>query len=315
MSIDRTPVGDTKVQKVLGDAELDMQDKKIWVAITAHNPLERIDSLLRVINAYSAYPCQVNICVYINYDAQDDVETLATVLNTVSHATTEIKVASPDYKNWYLTWAHKTDLALEILNRRADFYIYQENDMVLTADNFLYWVRWKPRLNRLGLEPGFVRYEDYLGKQVPFDNHYRYSLVRETPKVWSDVGFTVPKILVVDHDVNFFAQLANPYYGAMILNQADGEKYIRSESFDPEHSYRKVGIRNWPIADRSSMGLAFESVPDGYEHRRCVPVVRRDGVYQLQPCGLVLHDDVKYSKNLEDRQEPLLDCSQIFKLT
>ena len=213
-----------------------------------------------------------------------------------------------------MTWAHKTDLALEILNRRHDFYIYQENDMTLTLDNFNYWLAWNPRLSDLGFEPGFVRYEEYNGLRVPFDNHYEYSLIGKTPNVWSDVGFTVPKILVVDHEVSVFVQAANPYYGAMILNQTDGEKYIRSDSYDPQKSYERIGIRNWPIADRSSMGLAFEGVPNGCEHRRCVPLVKKDGKYTLKPSSLIKHNDYKYAPELNRKGVKVMDYTDMFVL-
>jgi hypothetical protein len=315
LNTDFCQMTDLKVQPVLGSAELDMQGKKIWVAITAHNPLNRIDCLLRVVRAYSDFPCAVSVCVYINYEAQDDQEPLEEVLRTVDGVQTEVKVASPGYEGWYLTWAHKTDLALAVLNRQADYYIYQENDMVLSLSNFIYWIRWHPRLKRLGLEPGFVRYENFEGRKIPFDNHYPYSLLRETPSIWGSVGFTVPKILVVDRSINFFAQLANPYYGAMILDQEDAGTYIRSDSYDPEKSYARVGIRNWPIADRSSMGLAFENAPSTYEHRRCVPVYKDGNVYKLHPDGLILHDDTKYSEQLSELHETLLDCDCLLKLS
>ena len=289
-------------------------NERIWVAITAHKPLNRLNSLINVLNEYLRYPFQIAVRIYIDYDSQDDVELLENILEPYKKLDPQVVVAAPGYENWYLTWAHKTDLALEILNRRADFYIYQENDMVITLENFLYWRKWRPVLGRRGLEPGFIRYENYKDLKVPFDNHYVYSLTRETPNVWSDVGFNVPKILVVDYDIDFFVQVANPYYGAMILNQEDGEKYIRSDSYDPEKSYRKVGIRNWPIADRSSMGLAFEDVPLGLEHRRCVPVIKENGVYVPHTVGLMHHDDTKYAPELASKPSGVLDCKKMFTL-
>ena len=91
----------------------------------------------------------------------------------------------------------------------------------------------------MGLEPGFIRYEDYDGIRVPFDNHYEYSLTKKTPSIWGDTGFIVPKFLVIDHVVELFVQVASPYYGAMILDQSDADQYIRSDSYDPEKSYQK----------------------------------------------------------------------------
>ncbi len=292
-------------------------NKRLWVAITAHHPMERLSTLLNVVSQYEYFPLDVRVFVYIDYDSQKDIAFLQKSFDLFRKIKVEVKVASPGYENWYLTWAHKTDLALEVLNRRADYYIYQENDMVLTFDNFKYWLTWSSRLAQRGLEPGFIRYEAYDTLKVPFDNHYvySYSLTRTTPNVWGSVGFTVPKVLVIDHDIDLFVQLANPYYGAMILNQKDAEKYIRSASYDPNDSFSRVGLkRNWPIADRSSMGLAFEDVPAEYEHRRCVPLRKLDGEYKPLACCLIKHDDFKYAPELKQKGINLLDCNQMFSL-
>ena len=288
--------------------------KRIWVAITAHNPLVRIDPLLKVLGEYEKFPHEVNINVYVNYEAQNDVETLHTLFEPFKNLQINVHVASPEYAGWFLTWAHKTDLALAILNRKADYYIYQENDVLIRKDNFDYYQKWKPVLSRYGLEPGFALYENFAGKRVPIGNYERWSLSRPTPDVWHDISFTVPKILVVDYEVDFFIQLGSPYYCGMILDQRDGEIYIRSDSFDPERSYPKTGIRNWPIADRSSMGLAFEFLPDSYEHRRCVPVAKRNNRYEILECGLIQHDDDKYSKQFNEKEKDLLCVEEMLVL-
>lgn len=288
--------------------------KKIWVAITAHNPLVRLNPLINVLNEYEKYPHDVTINIYVNYEAQNDVETLESALEQFKNIKIEVKVAGPEYDGWYLTWAHKTDLALAILNRVADYYIYQENDVLIRKDNFDYYRKWKPVLERYNLEPGFALFESFEGKRIPVGNYERWNLVKETPDVWHDIGFTVPKILVVDHEVDFFIQLGSPYYCGMILNQRDGELYIRSDSYDPQKSYPKTGIRNWPIADRSSMGLAFEYLPSGFEHRRCVPVAKKGNHYEILEFGLVRHDDDKYSKQFKERNEDLLCVEEMLVL-
>jgi len=288
--------------------------KKLWVAITAHNPLARLNPLINVLNEYEKFPHDVSVNIYVNYEAQDDVETLESVLEQFKNIKIEVKVASPDYSGWYLTWAHKTDLALAILNRVADYYVYQENDVLIRKDNFDYFVKWKPVLGRYGLEPGFGLYENLDGRRIPIGNYERWSLKKETPNVWHNIGFTVPKILVVDFEVDFFIQLGSPYYCGMILDQHDGELYIRSDSFDPEKSYVKTGIRNWPIADRSSMGLAFEYLPPNFEHRRCVPVAKHHDHYEILEFGLIRHDDDKYSKQFKEKEKDLIYVEEMLVL-
>jgi len=288
--------------------------KNIWVAITAHNPLERINPLLNVLSEYDKFKHNLDIHIYINYEAQEDVETLDTLFEQFKNINVEVRVAGPEYEGWYLTWAHKTDLALAILNRVADYYIYQENDVLIRKDNFDYYRKWKPVLSRYGLEPGFALYENFEGKRVPIGNYEKWYLTKETPDVWHNIGFTVPKILVVDHEIDFFIQLGSPYYCGMILDQDDGELYIRSDSFDPQKSYAKTGIRNWPIADRSSMGLAFEYLPLNFEHRRCVPVVKHKDNYRILECGLICHDDDKYSRQFKEREKDLLCVEEMLVL-
>ena len=98
--------------------------KSIWVAITAHKPLDRLSTLLNTLSQYDSFPYKVTACIYIDYDSQGDLEFLEKSVNIFKNVNTSVKVASPGYEGWYLTWAHKTDLALEILNRRHDYYIY-----------------------------------------------------------------------------------------------------------------------------------------------------------------------------------------------
>ena len=303
-------MGTLECKRSLGLPSLNMS-KKIWVAITAHNPLARIDPLINVLTEYSRYLHQISVNIYVNYEAQADVSTLESLLEPFETLDINVKVASPEYKNWYLTWAHKHDLMTAVLNRAADFYIYQENDILLSFENFNYFCKWKPVLDRYGLEPGFGLFEEYDNKKVLIGNYNQWHLTKETPNVWHHYGFNVPKILVVDHEIDFFIQLGSPYYCGMILDQKDAETYIRSDSCHPELSYPKTGIRNWPIADRSSMGMAFEQVPSGYEHRRCVPVAKKKENYEILPFGLVKHDDNKYSKNLKKQHGNLLDLKEM----
>lgn len=289
--------------------------KTLWVAIAAHDPLARVEKLLKVLKLYTEFDLEVSVFVYVNYEAQGDADKLSQILRPFKEKLElHIVVAGPEYQGWGLTWAHKGDLVHACMNYKHDYYIYQENDMLITWDHFKYWLRWKPRLAEYGLEPGFIRYETFAGKKIPFDNHYRYSLTKQTPNVWSDRGFDVKKILVVDHEIKFFAQVASPYYAAMILDSSDAVKYVKSPSMDPIKSVEIVDFRNWPLADRSSMGLAFENVPIGHEHRRCIPIIEENGAYKPHNCCLLAHDDTKYSTELAKKQTRLITCDTMLQI-
>jgi hypothetical protein len=109
-----------------------------------------------------------------------------------------------------------------------------------------------------------------------------------------------------------FVSLGNPYMGMMILDQEMAEKYVVSASSDPVKSFELTQFRCWPLADRSSMGLAFENLRPGQEHRRVVPVIKVDNSLQIAPCGLVEHCDTKYSRDLQDKLGRVLDLTEMF---
>ena len=286
---------------------------KLWVAVAAHNPMQRVQNLLKVAENYAAFDADVTLNFYINYEAQADVKTLETVFDVVD-CKINITVADPAYEGWYLTWAHKNDLASAVLNKQYDYFIYQEDDMGIQNHHFNYYRKWRPRLAQHGLVPGFVRYENFRGSKIPFDNQERHPLGGRTRKIWGDIDFPVEARLIVDHEIHFFSQCSNPYYGAMILDWHEANAYIRSASFDHNLSVAVVGYRGWPIADRSSMGTAFEQVPEGYQHKRCVPIRAKDDLFEVVDCALIEHYGSKYSSALASNGTKLLDSDHIFHL-
>jgi hypothetical protein len=147
---------------------------------------------------------------------------------------------------------------------------------------------------------------------VPFDNHRIWQLNGLTKDVWGDRPYEVKSYLTPHEDLVGFVSLGNPYMGMMILDQEMAETYIQSQSSDPIRSFELTQFRCWPIADRSSMGLAFENLLPGQEHRRVVPVIKEGKSLQIAPCGLVEHCDNKYSKELEKQLGYLLDVSNMF---
>ena len=60
------------------------------------------------------------------------------------------------------------------------------------------------------------------------------------------------------------------------------------------------------------MGLAFERLLPGQEHRRVVPLVQAKDKVCIAPCGLVEHCDTKYSLDLEAKLGSVLDVTEMF---
>lgn len=291
-----------------------MHDFRFLILVTAHNPLGRFDALLKTLRGYEEIPGIKDVFIYVDADHQDDVATLEQLLEpNVSFNELKIVVASEAWEGFTLTWAHKGLLREAVLNKYYDFYVYTENDMVFSSENFIYWFLYKDKLKALNLEPGFCRYESYKNKLVPFDNHRVWQLNAPTRDVWGARPYSVQSYLTpLDSWFLGFVSLGNPYMGMMILDQEMAERYVTSQSFDPVKSFDLTEFRCWPLADRSSMGLAFENLEPGQEHRRVVPVVKVGDSIQLAPCGLVEHCDTKYSRELQDKLGRVLDITEMF---
>lgn len=279
---------------------------KTLILVTAHNPLARFDPLMRCLKEYAGLPGDKFVVLYVDYDHRDDVYDLEELLeaNLFEGLKVEIQIAGPEFKDYYLCWAHKDLLRLSVVQEAYDYYIYSENDMLFTRKHFDYWFRYKDKLKKLNLEPSFCRFERQGDLKIPFDNYKRYNLTELTEDVWHDIPHKASVYLTPEDD-NFigFILLGNPYSGMMILDQDQAAEYIASPSAHINISHMLTGHRNWPVADRSSMGLAFENLKDGQDHRRVVPLVKREGKVVIADEGLIQHLDTKYSKDLVKKSD------------
>ena len=274
---------------------------KTLILITAHNPLSRFDTLLRCLKEYEKFPGENFVVIYVDYEHKDDVYDLEELLeaNTHERLKIEVQVAGPEFKDYYLCWAHKDLLRLSVAQKAYDYYIYSENDMLFTREHFTYWLDYKDKLKELNLEPSFCRFEEHGKLKIPFDNYKKYNLTEITENVWHDIPHKAT-VYLTPKDSRFigFVLLGNPYSGMMALDQEQAEEYIMSPSSHINTSHMLTGHRNWPVADRSSMGLAFQNLDEGQDHRRVVPLVKKNGKVAIADVGLIQHLDTKYSDPL-----------------
>ena len=290
-----------------------MKESSFLIFVTAHNPLARFDVLLETLRGYQEIPGVKDVFIHIDHEHEGDKTALEELLKpNVDLNSINVIVADKKYEGFSLTWAHKALLKEAIKNEMYDYYIYSENDMLFKSEHFIYWYSWKDRLKKLNLEPGFCRFEEFDGKTVPFDNHRVIELNAPTRKVWGDIDFVSQSVLTPSDSIAGFVTLSNPYMGMMILDQEMANLYTNSPSSDPVKSFERVQHRCWPIADRSSLGTAFEGLLPGQDHKRVVPVVVDGGKLQIPPYALLEHLDTKYSVELSEKLGSVLDVSEIF---
>lgn len=294
-------------------SEAVMNTYKIMFNVTAHDPLSRVDPLLKVLHGYEEIPGAVkDVFIHIDDEHKEDAKLLYDLLEP-NFKTLDIEIipAGPEYQGFALCWSHKDLLKLAIKTKSYDVYIYSENDMAFNSEHYVYWMTYRQYLKPLNLEPGFCRYEKHGEKCVPFDNYKKWRIHGVTPDVWGSRPYKVQSYLTPSFELTGFVSLGNPYMGVMVLDQEMADAYIRSDSFDPVKSFDLTRHRCWPIADRSSMGLAFENLLPGQEHRRVVPIMTEKNTIAIAPCGLIEHLDKKYSTCLADEDGTLMDISEM----
>lgn len=290
---------------------------KFFIAVTAFNPLSRVNKLIKLLTEYKKLPGTKDVFIYVDWYHGNDVALLHDLIQAkIEGLSVRAVVCSPRFEGYELTWAHKEDLKNAVLDKKYDFYMYSEDDMLFTEDNFNYWLSYKDRLSRLNLEPGFCRFERRDNSLIPFDNYRVWNIGRATPDVWRDIPYVCTTYKTAEDEFWGFVSLANPYSAFMVLDQSSADRYITSDSFYPDRSYLKVAHRNWPLADRSSMGVAFEDLLFYQEHRRVVPVVMNEqGQLEIAPCGLIEHLDNRYSKDLASKHTKLITTKTMFALS
>ena len=182
---------------------------KIWVAITAYSPTDKIPYLKQILQNYVELNHDVEVHIYCDFEAQHDHHMLTTSLNG-TNANYELHYCSPSWEGYRLTWSHKEDLKQAILNKEADIYIYQEDDVDIKSRHIEYYVKYRGVLKSYGLVPGFTRYEKWNSEIIPFDNQEIHPLNGRTRQIWGNISFPVNTYFVKDDDVSIFSQLQNP---------------------------------------------------------------------------------------------------------
>jgi hypothetical protein len=242
---------------------------RILAAVTFHFRESRLQYLFQVVRALSEYPVEVlDIIIVTNVDddtALNQIRKLCAPLfepfparqgskkslSIESHP----KLADP----WFLPWSHKHLIADTFLGVGSAYthFIYVEDDILLSFDNFCYFVYGREVLRGERLIPSFQRIE-----YNDADNHL-YLL--------DQVGVSdFRSRRRVDVDGYAFVNLDYPHNAMFILDRDLAIEYLETPSFDRERS--KEVRPEWGICERASMGLCFENPPQGFMFRYVSPV-------------------------------------------
>jgi hypothetical protein len=266
---------------------------RLLVAVTFHFRTSRLQLLYQVIRALVEYPVDaLEVVLITNVGAQSpEVQHLKDLCSPLFEAlpersgsrlelSVESVVGLPD--PWLLPWCHKNLIRDRFLDLTGGYshFIYIEDDILVSYDNFRYFVHYRDVLREHQLIPSFQRIE-----YNDADNSL-YVVDQLATNEFS----TRNRVTAGSYD---FVNLDNPYAAMFVLDHELASEYVRSASFDRSQS-EQVNPE-WGVAERAAMGLCYENVPPGFTSRFVSPV---DSVKLTTPrWSWVYHMTNNYSKN------------------
>ena len=242
---------------------------RILAAVTFHFREPRLHFLFQVVRALAEYPVDaVELVVITNVDNQTEInkirqlcEPLFEILPAHQGRTKSFSIESfPNLPDpWLLPWCHKYLITDNFVATNSSYthFIYIEDDILLSYENFVYFLHYRERLKSQRLIPSFQRIE-----YNTVDNRL-YLLDQIAVSDFSARNR-------VEMDGYAFVNVDYPHNAMYIMDRDLALEYVKSRSFDRELS-REVQPE-WGICERSAMALCFEDPPPGFKHRYVSPV-------------------------------------------
>ena len=159
-------------------------------------------------------------------------------------------------------------------------FVYVEDDILLSYNNFCYFLHYRDALRAHGLIPSFQRVEyNNTDNKLYFLDQVGISSFQARKQIEIE-GYT-------------FVNLDFPHIAMYILDRELAVEYSTSRSFDVK---RSVEVKpDWRICERASMGVCFENPPAGFSQRYVSPVDRAS--MTTAPWSWVYHLPNNYAQN------------------
>jgi hypothetical protein len=261
----RDTMSNNKVCEVFSKKITDPNDVNLLVAITFYYREDRIQFLLDTLLSYAEFQIKLlRVIILTNTDNEDNLQKLQRLLNILSteryifelQSFTEVNQSK---NKFLLTWSHKKLISEIFMAKNSTYthFLYAEDDIQVSFDNFLYYLKYKPQLAKYGLIPSFVR--------VEFNHAHKFLFLNDqldkTP-LEGQASVTL--------DNYTFRNMWWPYCAMFILDRGLAEEYIISDAFVMEKS--ELLNSGWGLPERAAMGLCFVNIPKGFRFRHVVPV-------------------------------------------
>ena len=230
---------------------------KLMVCITFHFAPDRIRYLSEVVRSLSGFLVERMEIIVITNTA--DAANLNRAAAALPRSTASFKIVFTSATSlsdpFHLAWVHKQFIPTVFLKDPSfTHFIYLEDDMALSFENFCYFCCFRSPLASHGLLPSFLRIEFQESRQWWTSSDNPTPITPDRPRLEID-GLT-------------FIDLYIPYCAIFILDRDLAIEHVQSDTF----VLAKNGIaQHWGIREAAAIGQCFVRVPAGFNSRHVVP--------------------------------------------
>lgn len=258
---------------------------RIFRAIAFHFNETRLPILAKVLKAQYSDQYVIETLLTTNTKESSELKKLVNTLESVCNVDSIRIVSFPNLPNpWLLTWAHKQIMYGEFLQDKFDYFVYTEDDIILSSTNILAWICFNNHLEHAEhFFPSFSRIE--------------YSRLK---KGWFFVDFSepidlrlTPHISLAESGNNIaLYSLKHSYQAMFMYNRAQMKEYIESDRFVLQncHALSNINHPTWGgggVAEASAYGISTSNVPHPFHSRNLLPIFLDTGL--VHPAFLVHH--------------------------
>lgn len=253
-----------------------MNKTRLAICITVHFSAERVIYLETIANHLATLCNEVEVFIVTNAQVNTKEQKILDGVLQGKGFKYNFFVPNGIGHPFLLTWSHFDIFKRLIDDPSITHFMYLEDDLLVTRDNFNYWQEGLETLAPLGLIPSFFRIEkkESNSKWYSSDAQERFRF-RKLPKVYKNTDYA-------------FINLPHPYQGMYLLTRELMKEHLKGQSSNPD-----FGI--WGIRERAGHGLTFENVPNWCTSRNFVGFnVKKE---ELDPRSFIHHLPNNYANH------------------
>lgn len=245
-----------------------LRQSNLLVHITFYYIKERIQYLKQVLAAIYQYPFrQIEIVIDTN---TKDFE-LSELVQPPSNINLKKQIHNNLEHSFLLTWQHRYQMEPRI--DKFDYFMYIEDDIVVSAEVIKCWHKESIRLYPLGYLSGFLRIETNANNIIVSTDQYKKTSLKD----------------IVNINGRYYYRPPNPYHGFWIYSQNQMKDFINSPC------WKDGNYKNWGIRERAAAGMMW------IKNTKHITLIPLSCLLKVQNDVLVYHTPNNYALDAESQ--------------